>query len=217
MRTAILADTAIQGGQHAWHLQSYFSDRETELWGMNMLMDLFPWWDRWFEIHVDYLGDASLAYRNFLRHEHDRPIYMLRKEEDIPSSVAYPLADVVKGVSNAYFTSTRAYMIALAIHERFDRIVVLGTGEAQTERSSRSTRNVAFWLGVAAGRGIEIIPDAREGALRSYAGDSADLLYGYRLPLEEAMRPGAIDDMRRSVQEAAKLSGQFNEDILLGR
>lgn len=219
-RTVIICDGAIGGARHHPLYEPYFSDPDAELWGMNMLFTAAPWWTRWFELHVDYLIDAPVLYQQFLARDHDRPIYMLRREPTVPSSVAFPLADVVRDVSGAYFTSTRAYMLALAVYERFERIVCIGTGEKQPERSLRSTRNVAFWLGVAAGRGIEIVQDVGEGALVSYAGDDAGLLYGYRMTLEDACDPAQVDARRESV-ERRRAMARFDlatvEDARLGR
>jgi hypothetical protein len=218
-RTVIIADGAIGGARHNPLYEQFFSDPDAELWGMNMLFTACPWWTRWFEIHVDYLSDAPVLYQQFLARDHSRPVYMVRREPTVPSSVAFPLADVVRGVSGAYFTSTRAYMLALAVYEGFERIVCIGTGERQPERSLRSTRNVAYWLGVAAGRGIEVVQDWSEGALVSYAGDAPGLLYGYRLTLADACDPAKVDELRRSVEALREMRVELDtaEDARLGR
>ncbi len=223
MRTVIIADSSIGSANRNPYYEQYYEDPETELWGLNMTVSGTNYWDRWFEIHADYIVDAPPSYLWFLAKDHGtKPIYMMRVEKGVPSSVRFPLAEVCEGVSNAYFVTTRSYMIALAIYENFERIVVIGSGEIEPERSNRSLRNVAYWLGVAAGRGIDVIADPREGAMVNYAGDVRHNLYGYRLPMEAAVDPERIDAIRKSIEElrrAAQAAGTFvvDEDTAMAR
>jgi len=92
---------------------------------------------------------------------------------DIPASVAYPIHDVMALTRHGfYLAGTFAYMTALAILQGYQTIGLWGindmrsyhdpgTGERQgTSEPREADRNLEYWLGVAEGRGIEVVvPD----------------------------------------------------------
>ena len=96
-----------------------FDDPSYSMWGLNQLYRWIPRADRWFEMHKDYLNDEveGTDYYQWLK-DAPLPIYMLYKNNDIPNSNQYPLDKVVTTLGGRYyFTSSIAYMLALAIYE----------------------------------------------------------------------------------------------------
>lgn len=89
------------------------------------------------------------------------PVYMMEVYPDVPRSVRYPIEDVQKALlSNfnhpKYFTSSVCYALALAIYLGYRRIEMYGVEmETGTEYASQRP-GVAFWVGLAVGRGIEV-------------------------------------------------------------
>lgn len=138
-------------------------DGYDEIWGL-------PWsaeWkicDRMFEVHdwrlVNKIFSRPVDYVNRLR-KYRGILYMRQQHADIPCSVAYPLEPIQEGVfrrfpGTDYFCSSVAYMLALAIHLRPERIGLYGVEVRGKDRFDHQRPNLEFLLGVAAGRNIEL-------------------------------------------------------------
>ena len=88
-------------------------------------------------------------------------LYMQQAYEDIPNAIEYPLEQVSMLIGD-YYNSSIAYMLGLAIYEKYDRIGLWGVdmkesgdwGHANEYRDERP--NCEYLLGFAKGRGIEI-------------------------------------------------------------
>ncbi len=101
-------------------------------------------------------------YLTWLRAQ-DFPIYMWEKETDIPCSVAYPYDKIVEKYGHEgkpYLTSTFAYMLAMAIEEKPDRIEIYGIDLVAEEEYRYQRAGTEYLIGFAKGLGIEIyLPD----------------------------------------------------------
>lgn len=137
-----------------------WKDRRWEFWGLGRFWRWMPRWDLWFEMHQ--LSASSADEVRALQHTVKVPIYMPRRYPRIPLSRRYPLEAVSAGHVKL-FTCTFCYELALAIHQRVDRIGLFGVdlhGGSPRERTVERL-GVAYWVGVARGRGItvEIVGD----------------------------------------------------------
>jgi len=85
------------------------------------------------------------------------PFYTQEEVPEIPTSIEYPIEAVVKDLGSDYFTSTMCYMMALAIHEKFEKIIV-HRFHSMPHSSEYFHQKSAFdfWEGFAKGRGIKI-------------------------------------------------------------
>ena len=189
-----------------------FTDASVEIWGMNELYKLIPRWDRWFELHdTGYLGKTARAetpdeptrHLEWLRAQTaERPIYMLRKFEDIAAGVPYPL-DAMVDHFGRYFTSTVGYMLALAISEILDAravktvpepdewIGLFGIDLGSAVEYMQQRPNAEYLVGMARGLGIPVfIPDTA-------AICHAPSLYGFEPPPNEA---GLVNEHFYTVQ-----------------
>ena len=90
---------------------------------------------------------------------------MLYSNPEIPDCVEYPLEEVTerffKTVSRGdedvkFYTSTCAYMIALALYKEVDRLEIYGFEMAGGDEYVPQKEGAAWWLGVANGMGVEI-------------------------------------------------------------
>lgn len=144
-----------------------------EFWGLNDAPTSNGWppieaHTRWFQLHnPQYMrkhypkGIDELA-----RHwggERGVILYMDRHYPEYPESVAYPKTQVEELLPYSfgrYHTSSFDWMVALAIHEGFTTIHLHGVefgafpytaGEPISGRAC-----LEFWMGVAAGRGVDI-------------------------------------------------------------
>lgn len=89
-----------------------------EIWGLNQLYRHIPRADVWFDIHYNWDKETvpGTDYRGWLR-ESGLPFYMLEPVHDIPNSLRFPVEALVRHFGADYFTSTIAYMVALAVFE----------------------------------------------------------------------------------------------------
>lgn len=146
---------------------------------------------RWFNLHsrhwVQTQYPSMLAWHRGQR----RPLYTQRVWTGIPPSRAFPRKTLQRAFAtargaNRYFTCTIAWCMALAIHERFERIKCWGVqfadrpGFAEFYASQRPC--FFYWVQVARARGIEVAYQAPVAALPFLPGDPDAYdgpLYGY--------------------------------------
>jgi hypothetical protein len=151
-----------------------FEDEDVEIWALNE-MHAWSWLkraDRWFQIHATDSWKRDLAKRNVHGHREwlmenplDIPIYMQYWNEDVPNVVAYPLREVsemaFKNIRRGddkikYFTSTFAYMMGIALLDGFERIELYGFEMSANDEYIEQKGCAEFWMGLAAGMGVEI-------------------------------------------------------------
>jgi hypothetical protein len=98
------------------------NDATWEVWGMNQLYRHIPRADRWFDIHWNWDKETvpGTDYRGWLS-TCGIPVYMMAQMTDLPTSVRYPVTEMI-AMAGDYFTSTVAFMVALAIDEIDKRV-----------------------------------------------------------------------------------------------
>jgi len=146
-----------------------------------------PGVDRLFEMHSyeEHLLSQNVRdnekYRDWLGEEHPFPIYVLEERKEIPSGVHYPIEEILKDIfrhcwrgaeRNKFLTSTAEQMVALAIHEGFGQIEIYGIEMASGSEYRYQREGMSHMLGVAEGRGIDVVLHKRSALLRAK-------LYGY--------------------------------------
>ena len=173
-----------------------YDDKEWECWGLNEVDQKRA--DRWFEIHE--LKASTKEEIEWLK-KCKVPIYMCKTHKKIPMSVCYPLSQIMAEFNCLYFTCTFAYQIALAIYEKFEVIGIFGVNLPYGSPRERlvETPCTEYWLGIAAGKGIEIHIPSDEYLLHH------QYLYGYEYQKE-------INYTKRKV---AAMWGRMQTDIYL--
>jgi hypothetical protein len=124
--------------------------------------------DRWFQLHPksEFTKAHRFNHKEWLESEHDFVIYMQRQYDGIPDSNRYPLSEIQdklltrmwKGEEQIkkVFGSSMAYAVALALYEGFERIELFGIEMALEGEWAFQRESMAFWVGLAAGMGVEI-------------------------------------------------------------
>lgn len=145
---------------------------EWEIWGLGW--DPLPRCDRYFEMHQNWRnflggGEAAESHKAWLAGL-TVPVYMARREADIPMSVAYPMVEVrrLAGCTRhgtAYLESSIAYMMALAILEGADRIGIWGCDLSTGGEYAYQRPNMEYLIGLARGRGIAVYVPAQNALL----------------------------------------------------
>lgn len=147
--------------------------RQVAIIGLSSSHDLAPWgdssWEKWglpwdegywircdrlFEMHDLRLLESEHSkrpkdYMDRLMNI-DVPLYM--QESYFLNATRYPFEEVAKN-----WNSSIGYMIALAIHERVDRIGLWGVDMKHSEEYGYQRPNTAYLLGLAEGLGIELV------------------------------------------------------------
>ncbi|MFW6078997.1 MAG: hypothetical protein ACODAE_05210, partial [Gemmatimonadota bacterium] len=147
-------------------LKAPFGDADVECWGLNALhrmdgIDVGAF-TRWFELHPRaVLEERHEGHLEWLK-TCPLPVYMQRAWDDIPTSVAYPKAEVEARLGG-YMTSSIAWMLALAILEGFQEIGVWGVDMASETEYAQQRPAVEYLLGIAQGLGRTVhVPESAD-------------------------------------------------------
>lgn len=184
-----------------------FGDPSFQIWGLNHLWPEIPRWDVWFDMHAPAWSKAHLAHwaehEAWLKQDHQKPLYMLDKYPEYPSSIRFPIEAVTERFGS-YFTCGPAYMIALAIFVGAVEIQVWGMDMRHDTEYSAQRPCTEWWLGIARGLGIRVVVPEQSALL-----GQGQPLYGY----EEAA--GAWAELQRALlarrKEAAAERQKFLE------
>lgn len=106
-------------------------DPAWEIWGLNQLYRHIKRADRWFDIHFNWEQevvpgteggfDTPDSYKHWMANC-GMPVYMHHLVPEIPTAVQFPVERLIARYGADYFTSTIAFMVALAIEEIEDRV-----------------------------------------------------------------------------------------------
>lgn len=115
-------------------------------------------------------GSFSNSHYDWLQRPHEYLIYMQEHYDDVPSSVKYPLDEIISALlpnikrevngrveQVRHFTSSTAYAIALAIYQGAKQIEIYGVEMTSDTEYVRQRDGVTFWLGIAIGKGINVV------------------------------------------------------------
>lgn len=204
--------------------------RVDAIWSMNYFHRYkFPPVDLVFELHtVDYLLSPAHNFADhvaWMERNREIPIFMQERHPRFPMSRRYPMEEVLADIhanvfrlagpgdmpllEPVYFqTSTISWALALAIHEGYRRIELYGI-DLDSDTEYRYQRDaVSYALGVAAGRGVEIIIPRRSSVMNAN-------LYGYeregmisRQTLE-LYRGQLKNQLNRELAKANRFNGEY--------
>ncbi len=186
---------AIIGLSMATHDQAPFEDPEWEIWGLPWDAGYWVHFDRMFEMHDRELWMDPRAKRArepgiYLEKLQDAwvPIYMHEAQEDIEYSVRYPFEAVEETVwynfprrdwqsaQRDWYSSSPAYMLALAIHEldHSGQIGIWGVDLKDTQ-FGKELPCLNFLMGYALGRGIDVYLPEGPTELGKFDGEDFNL------------------------------------------
>ena len=143
----------ILGTAHTFH-QAPFNDASWELWACNLGEP--PRWDRWFQLHNDETIDGNPGHRGWLAAQ-TKPVYLQRADPSIPAGVRYPMAEMAAKYGTWFFTSSIAFMLALALEdEGLTEIGLWGVDMADSTEYGAQKAGCRFFLQLARMRGIRL-------------------------------------------------------------
>ena len=128
------------------------------------------------------------------------PLISVREYQGIPTSVRYPIEEIIETFGTTYFTNSISYMLAYALWCGFREIYIYGCKMEQQEEILRDKSNLEFWLGIARGMGVKVVLDGEANLLETrnhvlygfdYArkyGQERDPYLGQRTGMDESTR-----------------------------
>ena len=145
------APSSMRDVRHVW------DDPDMEVWGINQLYmpGAFPGIvehaTRWFQIHhrssYDQTVERDMTHHKWLSEQKTFPIYMAKREPDIPMSVAFPKDEILMHYRK-YFTNTITWMIVLAHYEGFKEVHLYGIDMAQDSEYAFERPSVEWAVGL---------------------------------------------------------------------
>ena len=150
-----------------------FNQDGWEVWGMPQDNEHWVRFDRVFDPHnpIEVLEAVGEKHIERLQ-DIDSVLYM--QYPGIEHATPYPFDKV----GTKYMSSTIGYMLALAIAENVDEIMLIGVDMADDTEYRHQRANCEYFIGFARGKGIKVtIPD--ESPVCKYQGEF-DGRYGWR-------------------------------------
>lgn len=132
--------------------------------------------DLLFEMHPDGYWKKDPNVRERLSNT-KQPLYMIEKQDDMPSSMTFPIAETDK--YRRYYTSSIAYMLAWAYHSYMatgkpSNVEIYGIHMSSSEEYASQLPCCEYWIGRMESAGISVKPPDGGALLISETG-----AYGY--------------------------------------
>ena len=97
----------------------------------------------------------------------------------------YPLQDIMAEFGTDYFSSSTDYLVAWAIHNKYDRIELFGCAMDDKGDHLEKRAGLDFWCGVAIGRGIKVVVHGNSTVMTTSDGKT----YGLFTPMSRHYEP----------------------------
>ena len=211
-----------------------WEEKDWEIWGVNNMFHSMPQVRKaqeegrlkWFEIHnIHYNGKQWFRRgvpvfrgQNVNDYVNDLiglncPIYMHKHWDEIPTSIEYPLADVIGKFGN-YITNTISYEMAVAMLDpEVKEIGIWGVDMAVYSKNflgneySFQRPSCEYFIGLARGMGIKVIVPNTSDLLKTR------FLYGFQEPQEKAFN-AKLNRLKQTImQKKAEAAEKKNQAL----
>ncbi|KKN00332.1 hypothetical protein LCGC14_1138870 [marine sediment metagenome] len=147
-------------------------DKET--WGVNLVYRVAKRLDRLFIFDELYEGRKDFSLEDLRKLK--CPIMHKRLRPDLNLNLeVYPIHEIIKKFNDDYFTNAICYMIAYALYLGYEKIDLYGIDHIIHQGYVMEKGGVEHWVGVAAGRGVEVMIPYGSALCKTKDGK----LYGY--------------------------------------
>jgi hypothetical protein len=151
---------ALLGSHPASMKLAPFGDLSWEIWACSPQNFTAPRVDAWFELHsLDRKWvPGNEPYISVLQ-KHPR-VYVAVEDERLPNGIIYPKDQILAKYPefhHTFFSSSVAWMMALAIEQKPDEIGLWGIDMAAGEEYEYQRPGCHYWMGVAEELGINIV------------------------------------------------------------
>jgi hypothetical protein len=171
------------------------------------------------------------TYDNWLKN-HDKPIITSTAYKEYPTSVAFPLEEIINLVGYAYFRTTPAYAVAYAMYIGGKQLRIYGCDyvyPTDKYKAEAGRANMEYILSIAMQRGMDVFI-APKSTLMDQCVPDDEKMYGYLNPMDIVMdtetgkcqitpRPdaGKKKRERNSLKEREQLQmlmSKYKEDVM---
>lgn len=159
---------AIVGTADCSRHKAPYDNESWEIWSLGANARDIPRYDRWFEFHTQRVLRNANSWETifpFFGQCGDK-LTLGHPCTELPKAKLYPLEEIKVRFGN-YFTSSIAYMIALAIHEGAKEIGIWGISMLADEEYARQRPCVEYYIGIAQGMGINVVIAEESPVLRA--------------------------------------------------
>ncbi len=139
------------------HLAPY-GNPDWEIWGCSPAVHFYgPQMQRYFELHRWEPGQPwfSESYVKFLEN-FSGPVVMSEKVESVKNCILLPWQELVEKYGDYFFTSSLAWMMAMAIEEGAKKIGLWGVDMAATTEYHDQRMGCQYFAMIAKAKGIEV-------------------------------------------------------------
>lgn len=150
-----------------------FTDASWVIWACSPSNVDLPRVDVWFELHDIDRMIADPNFFAFVRRLEKSQVYLQEKDDRFPRSETYPKDAIVDKYGPDFFSSTIAWMLALAIEQKPEEIGLFGIDMAAKVEYAVQRPGCRYFLRIAKEQGIKITVPPQSDLL------SAPALYGY--------------------------------------
>jgi hypothetical protein len=91
---------------------------------------------------------------------------MADKVDSLPTTISYPVEQIIDEFGIDYFTSTVAFEVALAMREGFKEIALYGIDLIVGTEYSEQKACLEFWLGMAHAKGVNVVIPSTSALLK---------------------------------------------------
>ncbi len=138
-----------------------YANQDVDIWVMNQAAQA-SWTPRYtacFQLHEEavlQVNQYNTEHWNWLTQKHGKPVYMFEVNPKVPDSVKYPLDEIVKSLpcEPRMFSSTVAYMLALAAYLKYDKVLLYGMEMTWESEYGYQREGFTYWVGLLQGMGI---------------------------------------------------------------
>ncbi len=160
---------------------------EGETWGVNDIILRRDTLRMAFHLHnLPWIEETN--WRNeatSIKHISDKcvrnsvPLMTLEKWEQYPTSVKYPLDEIIEKFGSTYFGSSIDLMVAYALYENFDIINLYGVNMVIVKEFAEQKPSMEYWIGKAEGMGkeVNVYAGGHSNVMKTFNGQ----IYGYNL------------------------------------
>ena len=151
---------ALVGKHPATAMLAPFADASWQIWTLNngpRGLGL-PRWDVLFELHDYHFGERGCPdYRRFLADSaRDKLVFTARPHAVCPEALVFPREEIEAAYAKKLFSSTFAWMLAMAIEIDPEEIGLYGIELLEGSEYARQRPGMHYLIGYAEGRGIRV-------------------------------------------------------------
>lgn len=187
-----------------------YQNESWDIWSLGANAVSIPRYTRWFEMHTQRVLRNAGAWEpifKFLGECGDK-LTLGHPCAELPFAKIYPIEEIKAKFGN-YFTSTIAYMIALAIHEGASEIGLWGADMLGDEEYAGQRPCCEYLLGMARGMGINVVVAEESPVMRS------ERMYAYEYCELSAEMAQMMRENQNSLEAAEKAMLEANHQFSL--